>query len=73
MKICESLFLCSVILLGSASGSFAQDSHTAITVDSKLDNDLIRLGGQMMIAGQAYEYDRHLADDIGPRLTGSAM
>jgi carboxypeptidase Q len=22
--------------------------------------------------GQAYEYDRHLADDIGPRLTGSA-
>src|SRR5579863_7004975 len=25
----------------------------------------------MMLAGQAYEYDRHLADEIGPRLTGS--
>jgi carboxypeptidase Q len=72
MKICESLFLCSAILLGSAGGSFAQDSHAPITVDSKLDSDLVRLGGQMMIAGQAYEYDRHLADDIGPRLTGSA-
>ena len=23
------------------------------------------------MAGKAYEYDRHLADDIGPRLTGS--
>jgi carboxypeptidase Q len=33
---------------------------------------LVRLGGQLMIAGKAYEYDRHLADDIGPRLTGSA-
>jgi carboxypeptidase Q len=72
MKICESLFLGSAILLGSAGGAFAQESHTALTVDSKLDNDLVRLGGQLMIAGQAYEYDRHLADDIGPRLTGSA-
>lgn len=26
----------------------------------------------MMLAGQAYEYDRQLADGIGPRLTGSA-
>ena len=32
----------------------------------------MRLGGQMMLAGQAYEYDRELADEIGPRLTGSA-
>ena len=26
----------------------------------------------MMLAGKAYDYDRHLADEIGPRLTGSA-
>ncbi len=32
---------------------------------------LIRLGGQLMIDGKAYEYDRQLADEIGPRLTGS--
>lgn len=33
---------------------------------------LVRLGGRLMMAGKAYDYDRHLADDIGPRLTGSA-
>lgn len=32
---------------------------------------LVRLGGQLMIDGKAYEYDRILADEIGPRLTGS--
>ncbi len=44
----------------------------APAVDAQLKSDLIKLGGQMMVAGQAYEYDRHLADDIGGRLTGSA-
>jgi carboxypeptidase Q len=33
---------------------------------------LVRAGGQLMMAGKAYDYDRVLADDIGPRLTGSA-
>jgi carboxypeptidase Q len=33
---------------------------------------VLRLGGQLMLAGRAYDYDRALADDIGPRLTGSA-
>jgi carboxypeptidase Q len=32
---------------------------------------LVRLGGQLILAGKAYEYDRQLADEIGPRLTGS--
>jgi carboxypeptidase Q len=32
---------------------------------------VLKLGGQLMLAGRAYEYDRALADDIGPRLTGS--
>ena len=32
---------------------------------------LIRLAGQLLVAGKAYEYDRQLADEIGPRLTGS--
>ena len=27
--------------------------------------------GDVMVNGQAYEYDRQLADNIGPRLTGS--
>jgi carboxypeptidase Q len=72
MKIALSPVLCGVVLLCSSTGAFAQDAHGALTVDSQLNSDLVRLGGQLMVAGQAYEYDRHLADDIGPRLTGSA-
>src|SRR5271155_1694112 len=33
---------------------------------------LVKLGGQLLVAGKAYEYDRQLADEIGPRLTGSS-
>jgi len=31
-----------------------------------------RIVGDVMVNGQAYEYDRQLADEVGPRLTGSA-
>lgn len=55
----------------ACSGAMAA-GQTAPAVDAQLKSDLIKLGGQMMVAGQAYEYDRHLADDIGGRLTGSA-
>jgi carboxypeptidase Q len=72
MKIASSAVLCGALLLCSAMGAIAQEAHGALTVDSKLGGDLVRLGGQLMVAGQAYEYDEHLADDIGPRLTGSA-
>jgi carboxypeptidase Q len=34
-------------------------------------SSLVRLAGQLLVAGKAYEYDRQLADEIGPRLTGS--
>jgi hypothetical protein len=36
------------------------------------ESSLVKLGGDLMVAGKAYEYDRQLADEIGPRLTGSA-
>lgn len=39
--------------------------------DAAENTALVKLGGQMMLAGKAYDYDRVLADDIGPRLTGS--
>ena len=52
---------------------FAQSpAPPALTLSAESQSALIRLGGQAMLAGKAYEYDRHLADDIGPRLTGSA-
>ena len=41
------------------------------TLDAATTESLVRLGGQLMLAGKAYEYDRVLADEIGPRLTGS--
>lgn len=31
-----------------------------------------KIVGDTLVNGQAYEYDRQLADEIGPRLTGSA-
>jgi carboxypeptidase Q len=40
----------------------AADTRTAVR----------QLIGDTVLNGQAYEYDRHLADLIGPRLTGSA-
>jgi hypothetical protein len=46
-------------------------STTGPNLDRKAEADLVRLGGQLM-AGKAYEYDRVLADEIGPRITGSA-
>ncbi|MDR3740118.1 MAG: M28 family peptidase [Terracidiphilus sp.] len=42
------------------------------TLDATANAEVVRLGGQLMLAGKAYEYDRVLADDYGPRLTGSA-
>ncbi|HTX75938.1 MAG TPA: M20/M25/M40 family metallo-hydrolase [Terracidiphilus sp.] len=50
-------------------------TQSAAPSTSKLDpatgQALVKLGGQLMVDGKAYDYDRHLADDIGPRLTGS--
>jgi hypothetical protein len=41
-------------------------------VDAATQQALVKLGGQLMVAGKAYEYDRMLSDELGPRLTGSA-
>jgi carboxypeptidase Q len=57
--------------LVSAAQSAPAAGPTA-TLDAATNTALVRLGGQLMLAGKAYEYDRVLADDIGPRLTGSA-
>lgn len=65
------MILCGAVCALSFAAS-GQTAPAALAVDSHLTAQLIQLGGQMMIAGKAYEYDEHLADDIGPRLTGSA-
>ena len=56
---------------GAQTGASAGTEKPAETLDAATNAALVRLGGQLMLAGKAYEYDRVLADDIGPRLTGS--
>src|SRR5580692_1796707 len=51
--------------------SQSPSSATPNNLSPEEQNTLIQLGGQLLVAGKAYDYDRHLADDIGPRLTGS--
>jgi hypothetical protein len=40
-------------------------------VSPETRSTVARIIGDIMVNGQAYEYDRQLADNIGPRLTGS--
>ena len=67
------------VALCAAPCAFAQSGATdnsapkiTLHLDAAAQQSLLRLGGQMMLAGRAYEYDRELSDEIGPRLTGSA-
>ncbi len=47
-------------------------AQTAPPVSPETHAAITKLVGEIMVNGQAYEYDRQLADTIGPRLTGSA-
>ncbi len=52
----------------------AQDAATPApspVLDAASQHAVVKLGGLLMLAGKAYEYDRTLSDDLGPRLTGS--
>ncbi len=68
------LALSGILLASSLLPAFSQNAPAvdAPALSAEEQTSLVRLGGQLMMAGKAYEYDRHLADDIGPRLTGSA-
>jgi len=69
-------FCVPVAIFAFSLSAFAQSNAIASALDAALDPAtdaaLVKLGGQLMIAGQAYEYDRELADEIGGRLTGSS-
>lgn len=56
---------------GQASKPAETLKPQAIALSEETQASLVKLGGQLMVAGKAYEYDRQLADEIGPRLTGS--
>ncbi len=54
------------------SSSAIQAQTTGIAPSPETSAQLRNLIGDTILNGQAYEYDRQLADTIGPRLTGSA-
>ncbi|HLY43031.1 MAG TPA: M20/M25/M40 family metallo-hydrolase [Terracidiphilus sp.] len=62
------LFACAALGQTAITGA----TKAAPIFDPAANADVIHLGGQLMLAGKAYEYDRVLADQIGPRLTGSS-
>lgn len=68
-NIFPAVLLLSLVPL-SAQNSETKDTAPAPPAATR--DALVKLGGQMLLAGKAYEYDRQLADEIGPRLTGSA-
>lgn len=47
-------------------------AQAPITISPETRAALQQLTGNLVLSGQAYEFDRQLADTIGPRLTGSA-
>ena len=54
-----------------AQAPAAAPASTPITVSPETRAEVSKLIGNIMVEGKAYDYDRHLADEIGPRLTGS--
>jgi hypothetical protein len=47
-------------------------AHAQMPVSPETRSTVAHIVGDIMVNGQAYEYDRQLADTVGPRLTGSA-
>ena len=64
-----SAALVSLICLNTPIRAVAQ---TAPQLTPEIKAAIEQLAGRMLLDGQAYEYDRQLADGIGARLTGSA-
>jgi len=61
----------ATVALNAQSPASPNAAKPAPPLDAATSSAVIRLGGELMVAGKAYEYDRILADEIGPRLTGS--
>lgn len=71
MRLSSAIVLAALMPVSLAAQNQASTSASQQSLDAATRQALVTLGGQLMISGKAYEYDRVLADDIGPRLTGS--
>ena len=62
MRLSASLILAATFVPSAlAQAPVSPDTRAAVT----------QIVGDIMVSGKAYDYDRQLADNIGPRLTGS--
>src|SRR5271170_433382 len=66
MRLCLTLIAAAL-----APCALAQTPPTPAPVSPETRAAVRQLVGDIMVNGQAYDYDRQLADGIGPRLTGS--
>ena len=57
--------------LAQAPATSAASADSSAKVSPETRAEVTKLIGDILVNGKAYDYDRHLADDIGPRLTGS--
>ena len=61
-----------IVLAAAVSATAPVFSYAQMPVSPETRATVAGIVGDVMVNGQAYEYDRQLADTIGPRLTGSA-
>ena len=75
MRFLTTLFAAALLapcaFAQSPSAPAATPAAAPAGVSPETRAEVTKLIGDIMVDGKAYEYDRHLADDIGPRLTGS--
>ena len=76
MRLSLVASLCGLAFLSATSLAPAQTTTSATSATSTVSPEtrtaVRQLLGDILLNGQAYEYDRQLADTIGPRLTGSS-
>ncbi len=70
----SKILACATFLLGGALLAAAQSptTGTSFAVSTETRDAARQIIGDSILNGKAYEYDGHLADMIGPRLTGSS-
>jgi carboxypeptidase Q len=71
MRFLPSFFAIALTTSCALAQTATPPTATPIPVSPETRTAVTKLIGDVIVNGKAYDYDRHLADNIGPRLTGS--
>jgi carboxypeptidase Q len=71
MRLLPGLFAIALTTSCTLAQTAAPPVATPIPISPETRAAVTKLIGDVIVNGKAYDYDRHLADNIGPRLTGS--